>query len=462
MATVHLLLSRERDRALLREHLAADHKVRVGESVETDEEGDLWVLDGPSLERHYDDLEALKDDANPVFLPFLLVPGRRAPNQLPETVWTLVDEVIETPVNGAELDARVESLLRQRWQSRELKRHKDRSEARLRSLFETAPDPIVVVRPDGTVTEANEAFGDLFEIDPSEATGERLGALSDQVAEETKRVLLAVEPSVEGPPADPIERSDGIDDETVVTELHVDAVSRLDGVAERVGIFRNVTGKFRREEQLRRQNERLEEFAGTLAHDLRNPLSIAQGSLELVRETGDEADLEGIAEGLDRMEQLIEELLGLAREGKLVLDPEPVDLEAAVERAWTAVGSTDATLVVVGSVELLADRGRLREMFENLFRNSTEHAGDDVEVTVGPLVRDETVTGFFVEDDGPGIPLSDEDMVFEVGYTTEAAGTGIGLRIVKEIAHGHEWTVDLTESDEGGARFEFTGIDRPE
>ena len=84
-----------------------------------------------------------------------------------------------------------------------------------------------------------------------------------------------------------------------------------------------------------------------------------------------------------------------------------------------------------------------------------EHVGDGVTVRVGPL----SGGGFYVEDDGPGIPEDERDQVFESGYTTERDGTGFGLNIVREIVEAHGGAISLTESDEGGARFEITGIE---
>jgi signal transduction histidine kinase len=67
--------------------------------------------------------------------------------------------------------------------------------------------------------------------------------------------------------------------------------------------------------------------------------------------------------------------------------------------------------------------------------------------------------GFFVEDDGPGIPEEMREKVFEAGYSSEEEGTGLGLSIVGTIAEAHGWTVSVTEGREGGARFELTGVD---
>nr|WP_281362342.1 ATP-binding protein [Natronomonas salina] len=102
-----------------------------------------------------------------------------------------------------------------------------------------------------------------------------------------------------------------------------------------------------------------------------------------------------------------------------------------------------------------ADPDRLRHLFENLYGNAVEHGAADATVTVDPLDG-----GFFVADDGPGIPEDERDAVLEAGYTTARSGTGLGLAIVRRIAEAHGWTVDVREGADGGARFEFTDVDR--
>ena len=121
--------------------------------------------------------------------------------------------------------------------------------------------------------------------------------------------------------------------------------------------------------------------------------------------------------------------------------------------SWQQGSTGDATLVTETDRRVLADDSRLQELFENLFRNAVAH-GSDVTVTVGDLDG-----GFSVADDGPGIPPEDRERVFDHGYSTRGRGTGFGLSIVQEIADAHGWEVAVTESDDGGARFEVTGVD---
>lgn len=207
---------------------------------------------------------------------------------------------------------------------------------------------------------------------------------------------------------------------------------------------------------LEAQNERLDQFASVVSHDLRNPLEIATGNLSIVRKELDHDRLAAIARAHDRMAALIEDLLTLAREGEAVDDPEAVDLGVVAAESWSHVDSGDITLTQAGGLTLLADRQRLIELLENLFRNGVEHGEGTTELTVGPLADG---TGFYVADDGVGIDPADREAIFESGFSTNREGTGLGLAIVSQIAAGHGWRVDVAESDTGGARFEISGVE---
>ena len=204
---------------------------------------------------------------------------------------------------------------------------------------------------------------------------------------------------------------------------------------------------------LDRQNERLAEFAGVLTHDLRNPLTAARGYVELVFEmvsSPESGYLQTALDSLDRMEALIGETLTLAREGEDVGEREVVTLESVSEAAWETVSPSNAALTVENNREFLADRSRLQRLFENLFRNVAEHCGADVTVTVRG-----TDEGFTVADDGPGLPESIADSLFDTDV--EHRHVGLGLLIVERVVSGHGWNGSVTV--DGGTQFSFTGVE---
>lgn len=214
-----------------------------------------------------------------------------------------------------------------------------------------------------------------------------------------------------------------------------------------VAIGRDVTEHKKRKQQLER-------FASIVSHDLRNPLNVACLRLELAREEYDSDHFDAMAQSLNRMETLIEDLLGLTREGESLFEPEPVDVAETIRECWRNVVTENARLVVTADCVIRADRSRFKQLVENLIRNAIEHGGDEVTITVGELDG-----GFYVEDDGPGIPSDDLEAVLETGYSTSEDGIGLGLSIVKRIAAAHDWEIDVTPGSDGGARFEFTSVE---
>jgi signal transduction histidine kinase len=225
-----------------------------------------------------------------------------------------------------------------------------------------------------------------------------------------------------------------------------------EAVLGRTIIMRDVTDQTLRRQELKRKNDQLERFAKVLSHDLRNPLNVASARLQLAREEPDAEHFEAISDAHDRMEALIDDVLTVTKEGETVSNFEPIDLADFIETCWFNVETEAATLRIRTDRQIQANPIRVRQLFENLFRNAVEHGGEDVTVTIGDLPD-----GFYVEDDGPGIADEDRDQIFEMGYTT-GQGTGFGLNIVERIATAHGWQVEATEGNDGGARFEFTDI----
>ena len=209
-----------------------------------------------------------------------------------------------------------------------------------------------------------------------------------------------------------------------------------------------------REQNLERQNERLEEFTSVVSHDLRNPLRVAEGQAELARADCESEHIAAIESALGRMDALIEDLLGLAAGRERVDTMEVVDLANLCTECWQNVETAGAALEINVERNVRAERSRLAQLIENLSRNAVEHGGRSVTITVGSLDG-----GFYVEDDGAGIPEDKRDAVFEAGYSTAEDGTGFGLSIVEQVANAHGWDVRVTEGDDGGARFEIVGVE---
>ena len=200
--------------------------------------------------------------------------------------------------------------------------------------------------------------------------------------------------------------------------------------------------------------DRLEELASILSHDVKSPLQVARGNVELAMGTCPDERLKTTLAALDRIEELADDLAMLARTDGRVGSMEVVELAEIAGTAWTTVESPGASLTVEDSTALVADRSTTIQLLENLFANAVTHAGPDVTVRIG--VHED---GIYVADDGPGIPPDQREAVFDWGNTGGGGSNGLGLAIVRRIAEAHGWTATVAESREGGARFEITGVD---
>ncbi|MEA5388715.1 HAMP domain-containing sensor histidine kinase [Haloarculaceae archaeon H-GB11] len=321
----------------------------------------------------------------------------------------------------------------------------ERIDCELSAALDALGDLVYVLEPSGELAGWNDEFADLtdctdasdpqltdFFAEPAHIDGAR-----ELVLDTGERVT--VDASLDG-----ADRS---------YELSFDRVG-TDDATVLVGIGREVASESLDAE--RRQNELVEEFAGHVSHDIRNPLQVATAQLELALDECETERLQRVNAALSRIDRLITDSLTLARSGADVTEPSAVDLEPQVRDVWEAVATEEATLRVDfddEAVEISVDTARLGHLLEQLFDNAVTHAGPDVTVTVGTLED-----GFYVADDGPGLTVEDREYVFESGYSTADDGTGFGLAIVDRIAVAHGWIVRATESESGGARFEVTDL----
>lgn len=351
---------------------------------------------------------------------------------------------------------------------------RERALERYERVIELAPIGLFVLDESATISWFNDEFAEDYEESAEELQGMAFRELVERgyfdqtvidLYLDHVRQLLSSESDLER--ALYRVEFDAPGGETRIYDVHTELLPFEDGqFSGTIHAFRDVTQQHRSQRQLERQNERLEQFTSIVSHDLRNPLNVAQGNLELHAEScDDEAGLEPIRQSHERMSELIEELLSLAQEGDAIGETSAVSLEQLVRDAWRNVETGDASLEVGVDGTIVADEGRLRELFENLFRNAIEHGGRDedaVTITVGTLEahddgrRAATKAGWYVADDGPGLPA--DEPIFEFGYTTSAEGTGLGLAIVDEIVEAHGWSIDTRESACGGARFDVRDV----
>ena len=340
--------------------------------------------------------------------------------------------------------------------------------ARLRqieTLFENAQDMLFIIERAGeefVIQRVNEAFERTTGLSneqlrgqtPQDVFGTELG---QQIEQQYRRCLETGEPLdyEETMEATKLPETDAPDDGTnTYWETRIAPVE-IDGDDEWiVGATRDINERKRRQQELERQNERLEEFTSIVSHDLKNPLAVAAGHLELARDECESSQLDEVETALDRMNALVDDLLTLARSGDTVASPESVSLSRVAENCWRTVPTADSRLEVETEQTVRADPGQLRQLVENLFGNAVTHGGQNVTVTIG-----QSEDGFYIADDGAGIPTEERDEIFAAGYSTDDDGTGFGLRIAEDIATAHGWDIDVTDSDAGGARFEITGVE---
>ncbi len=342
------------------------------------------------------------------------------------------------------------------------------------AVIESMDDAVYIVDREGTIRYTNPPGNRLLGRPPdADAPTEPVEAAF--AARPT--LLSCYEQSVAGGPVDDDTiLACEIDGEQRFYDIGVSTIENSTGESAGVVVVgRDITEERRqrgqlqvRTAQLERQNERLEEFGQFVSHDLRNPIQVASGYVELARQTEDLSRLDDIDRAIRRMGEMVEELRELTTVDRDSLEPVRVNVAQTAHTAWAHVDTGSATLQVPDNAIILADTDYLLHVFENLFRNSMDHGlpddggvtmgdGGGLTVTVGPLEG-----GFFIEDDGVGIPEDDRDAVLDHGYTTTEEGTGLGMSIVRTIADAHGWTVSVTESESGGARFEFRNVDRPE
>jgi signal transduction histidine kinase len=304
-------------------------------------------------------------------------------------------------------------------------------------------DAVIVLNADDHIRDYNDSAADLFpQLAEHDVIGTSIGEVLPQISESLQTDTAIIE----------LERYE--------TQRYYRLTENAFG-ADRSQLGRlltvsDITHREQYRRELERQNQRLDQFANMVTHDLRNPLNVAIGQLEIAQQDCESEHLDAVADAHARIEEIIDDVLTLARQGQPIDETESVHLATVADQCWQVIETTDAELVTEVDVRFMADADRLQQLLENLFRNAIEHGGANVTIRVGAVDGGD---GFYVADDGSGISPEDRNQIFDSGYSTADDGTGFGLAIVEEIADAHGWTTTVAESPEGGAQFEFRGVE---
>jgi PAS domain S-box-containing protein len=399
-------------------------------------------------------------------LPFLLLTGRGSEDIASEAITAGVTDYIQKQ-QGTEhyslLANRIENAVEQYRAGEELERQKQELKNlknRFQSFVKHSPDIITAIDEEGTIRYQSPAVERILGYEQQQRIGTK--AIEHVHPDDRGRVLEGfyeiVNSNSEGRVVQEyrVKHADG----SWIWLESIMSTGETHSEEDYVINSRDVTERKRRERELEQKTERLDEFAGIVSHDLQSPLMVADSRLSLAHKAcecgGAIEHIEGAGDALDRMDEIIDATLTLAREGQIVDETERVDLADLADRCFKNVAPQETELeLMIEALTLRADPDRLRHVLENLFANAVDHGGDTVTICIGETEGN----GFYIADDGPGIPEEEYDEIFEPGYSMSKEGTGFGLAIVEEIVEAHGWDVEVTESVDGGARFEITDIE---
>ena len=385
------------------------------------------VLDGHTLQF---EMERLGPDGTKHSLDVHYYPLRSASGEIHSAVTTMREIT--------ELKQRAESL-RKSWET-------------YRDIVDGIPHPLVVHTTDGEIIEVNEAASRFIGYQEETLLGKHLADIL--VRDRTDKFQTRTQ-SVASDEEIYETRCQTKDGEEIPIEV---AATRIEyfGTEAILSVARDLTEYKAYERTLEETNARLEEFAAVVSEDLRNPLTVARGWIEMAQEQTALESLDRVEESLDRIDQVIDYTLTLARKGEGLGTLSEIELSELLSQCWHSVETNGATLETEVDLTIRGDLGRVGHLFETVFENCATIGDSAVRITVGELdYRD----GFYIAHDGPEVPPVGHGVPNRSAHIGAGDTVDCDIMIVKRIAQAHGWRFRLTAPETGGVAFEFSNVD---
>jgi len=385
-------------------------------------------------------------------LPFILFTGRGSESIASEAISKGVTDYLQKGSGSSKysvLANRINNVVEQHRAMKTLKH----SERRFSQLVKNSSDVISIVNENAQFSYVSPSAEQVLGYDSEELLGESIFSFAHP--DDRQHAMERFFEAIDNPDTEPVVQFRFKDPDRTWPVLESRGQNLLDNEAVNGFIVnsRDITELKSREQKLKQHNEQLKDIKETLSHGLQNPIDVASGALELYQSSGDKSHLKTVDRSLNRIETLAEQILELSKQGEETIEVEDISLQDTAADTWSIISTNGSTLNCMDSKQFKADPNRVQQLFESLFSNAIEHNTDDVTVSVGT-----TESSIYVEDDGTGITDEKQELIFDPGYTTKKGQTGFGLTVAQQVALSHGWEITVETGDDGGLRFEISGI----
>jgi PAS domain S-box-containing protein len=485
------------------EVLLSDSEVREGYAVPLlDESFDLCILDGAALNHLWEWVQAKKKAEQPVFLPFLLITPRPDVKMITRHLWQSIDDLVTKPIEKLELQARVEVLLRSRRLSLELKVANEKlqheiternqtqealieSEAKLSTLIQNSSDIIGILESDGTIKYKSPSTQALLGFSPEELEGRNHFELVHP--EDYQKAKEQFQNGLNNPGNTQVSEyrfrhKDGswhyLESKSNFIDSHVNQiVINSRDITERKQVEEEIQKALEKEKELIELKSR---FISMVSHEIRTPLNVILASSQILERYSEKWSAEKkhdffqrIKDSVVKMTEMLNDvlLIGKAEFGKKDFNPVQLDLKKFCGELVAEIKSIDDGKHKIAFVNksqdtnAYVDKKLLRHSLINLLSNAVKYSPQGSTVHLELSCQDLEVI-FKIKDEGIGIPVEDQDKLFESFHRASNAknipGTGLGLTVVKQSVDIHGGKIAVNSELGVGTTFTVTlPIQRP-